>query len=65
MLDRLYLIEKSFSVPDTGAVERRLHMKSRDFISVEPNHPQKRSRRNCLPFEVYDLVDIFFVEKIV
>ncbi|CAG9534916.1 unnamed protein product [Cercopithifilaria johnstoni] len=37
---------------DTGIGERRVHMKSRGFISVEINHPQKASRRNYLSYEI-------------
>lgn len=39
-------------------------MKSRGFISVEVNHPQKGSRRDYLSYEVYDLIHILFVNKI-
>ncbi|VDK84674.1 unnamed protein product [Litomosoides sigmodontis] len=39
-------------VCSAGIGERRVHMKSRGFISVEVNHLQKRSRRNYLPYEL-------------
>ncbi|KAL3998690.1 hypothetical protein ACH3XW_16045 [Acanthocheilonema viteae] len=37
---------------DMGIGERRVHMKSRGFISVEVNHQQKGPRRNYVSYEI-------------